>query len=271
MSGKARIVAFANQKGGVGKSTTTMCTARAAAVYHGARVLVVDMDPQGNVSSSLVREPIPSDEVTLADALTPGTGISLRDVIRPTVWDGVDLAPARATLSVADRALMAAEFGREHKLREQLAPELDNYDLILIDNPPTLLGQLLTNSLTAANAAVLVTEASQWSGNGLALLGKTINGIRSYHNQQLEITGVVVNRWRDTSFGRQAEEEITAGIEKHFPGVPVWLEWRIPQWVDIAEAAENGLALDESKKSKLRVLSQDVFRPMAAALLKVPA
>ncbi|SLG40622.1 Soj family ATPase [Mycobacteroides abscessus subsp. abscessus] len=271
MSGKARIVAYANQKGGVGKSTTTMFTARAAALYHQARVLVVDMDPQGNVSTALAPEPIPADEVTIADALTPGTGVTLRDVIRPTVFDGVHLAPARSTLSVADRALTAAEFGREHRLRELLEEVAGDYDLVLIDNPPTLLGQLLVNSLTASDGAVLVTEASQWSAGGLALLGKTIAGIRSYHNPRLVITGVVVNKWRETNFAQEAEQEITEGIARHFPGVPVWLDWRIPNWIDLSEAAETGLALDESKKPKLRVLSEDVFRPMAAELLRVPA
>ena len=267
----AVVVAVANQKGGVGKSTCTICVARAAHRHHGARVLICDMDPQGNVTSALARERLAADEVTLADAITPDSDVALREVIVPTIWDGIDLAPGGATLSLADKKLTAAEFGREHRLREALQPVRPDYDLVIIDNPPSLLGQLLINSLTAAARVVLVTEADRWSGDGLVLLGKTIAGVRSYHNQQLEIVGTIVNKWRGTASNTRDAEDITTGMARHFPGVPVWMEHRIPLWTGIKDHIDDGIALDESKTTKLRVLADDVFAPIATHLLEAAA
>ncbi|WP_280265829.1 ParA family protein [Nocardia wallacei] len=263
-------VAMVNQKGGVGKSLCTICTARAASHYLGARVLVVDMDPQGNATDALAREPLEPGVVTLADAITPGSDVTLREVIVPTLWEGVELAPGGPTLSVADRHLVAADTGREHHLRDALAPVGGDYDLILVDNPPTLLGQLMINSLTAADAAVLVTEAHKWSGDGLALLGRTIAGVRKYHNRDLRIIGTIVNKWRDTASAARHLGEITAGITRHFPGVEVWTENRIPLWVGISDSIDDGIALDQAAL-RLKVLGEDTFRPIAERMLKAAA
>ncbi|MGW4094824.1 ParA family protein [Nocardia sp. NPDC004750] len=267
----AVVVAMANQKGGVGKSTCTICTARAASRYHGARVLVVDMDPQGNVTGTLARDPLAADEITLADAITPDSGIALREVIVPTIWEGVDLAPGGARLSIADSRLTFAEYGREAALRNALAPVRGDYDLVIVDNPPSLLGQMLKNSLTAADAVVLVTEADEWSGNGLALLGKTIARVRENYNPQLRIIGTIMNKWRETTSGREAADEIIEGMARHFPGVPVWIENRIPLWVGITDATKKGIAFDQSKDTRLRILSEDVFSPIAARMLEAAA
>ncbi|MEU4843317.1 ParA family protein [Nocardia testacea] len=256
---------MANQKGGVGKSVSTLCLARAAAVYHGARVLVLDMDPQGNTTSNLIREPLAPGDISLADTLVPGTDIPIREVIAPSIWDGVDLAPGGETLAAAEKKISAADFGREHRLREALDPVLGDYDLVLIDNGPSL-GLLLVNSLTAAHTAVLVTEADKWSADGLALLGKTIAGVRTYHNPQLEITGTIVNRWRGTASEARTVTDLLSGMALHFPDVPVWMDRRVPLWVGIKETLDGGLGLDQGP-SKLRVLSEDVFKPISAELL----
>lgn len=264
-AGKARIAALVNQKGGVGKSVSTLCLARAAAVYHAARVLVVDMDPQGNTTSTLVREPLAGDAITLADTIVPGTDVALREVITPSIWDGVDLAPGGETLAAAEAKISAANFGREHRLREALTSVLDDYDLVLIDNAPAL-GLLLINALTTADVAVLVTEADRWSADGLALLGRTIAGVRTYHNARLEIVGTIVNKWRGTAAERRTVEDLTTGMERHFPGVPIWMDHRVPLWVDIKNTLDAGLGLDQGP-SKLRVLGTDVFAPISAQLL----
>ncbi|GAB2683213.1 ParA family protein [Nocardia goodfellowii] len=266
----AVVVAMANQKGGVGKSTCTLATARAASRYLGARVLVVDMDPQGNVSKTLVRELLPKDEVTLADAITPESDVALREVIVPTIWENVDLAPGGVRLSTADSKLNIAEFGRETALRRALEPVRGDYDLIIIDNPPTLLGQLLKNSLVAADAVVLVTEADEWSADGLALLGKNIAKAREHYNPQLRIIGTIMNKWRETRTGNEAATEIVEGMAKHFPGVPVWVEHKIPLWVGITDI-KRGSAFDESKDARLRVLGETVFQPIAEQMLKAVA
>ncbi|MEV6073371.1 AAA family ATPase [Nocardia sp. NPDC052001] len=266
----AVVIAMANQKGGVGKSTCTICLARAAARYHGARVLVVDMDPQGNVTNTLLREPLAPDEVTLADAITPDSGVLLREVIVPTIWEGVDLAPGGAKLSIADTRLAADEYGREFALRKALAPVLEDYDLVIVDNPPSLLGQMLKNSLTAADAVVLVTEADEWSADGLALLGRTIAKVRENYNPRLQIIGTIMNRWRETRSGREAADDIVEGMARHFPGVPVWIEYKIPFWVGVTDA-KKGIAFDESKDARLRVLAKEVFQPIAGHMLAVSA
>ncbi|MGW4125783.1 ParA family protein [Nocardia sp. NPDC004711] len=261
----AEVIAFANQKGGVGKSTVTICSARGASVYHGARVLVLDMDPQGNTTSALARDDADPDEVTLADAIIPDTDVTLRDVIVPTIWDGIDLAPGGETLAVAEHKIGATNFGREHRLREALTSVVDDYDLILVDNAPAL-GLLLINSLTAAKKAILVSEADKWSADGLALLGKTIAGVRAYHNQQLEIAGTVVNKWRGTGNENRTADEIVTGMARHFPGVPVWMDHRIPLWVGIKDSIDAGIGLDQAA-TKLRILGEDVFRPITAHML----
>lgn len=261
----ARVVAMANQKGGVGKSTATLCLARAARVYHGARVLVLDMDPQGNTTSTLIREPIAPDSITLADAVIPDSDVPLREVITASIWDGVDLAPGGQTLAVAEQKIGAAAFGREHRLREALDPVRGDYDLVLIDNAPAL-GLLLINSLTAADAAVLVTEADRWSADGLALLGRTLAGVRSYHNPRLEIAGTIVNKWRGTANEARTAEDLIGGMARHFPDVPVWMDYRIPLWVGIKDSLDAGIGLDEGP-TRLRVLGDTALRPISAALL----
>ena len=268
---EAVVVAVAHQQGGVGKSTCVICSARAARRYHGARVLVVDMDPQGNVTSTLAREPLTSGEVTLADALVPDSDVELSEVIVPTLWEGVDLAPGGDRLSVADRHIAAAAHGREHRLREVIAPVRGDYDLVLVDTPPSLLGQLLINALTASDSAVLVTEPHRWSSDGMGLLGKTIAGVRTYHNPQLQIVGTIVSKWRNTRSGRRNVEEMTEGMARHFPGVPVWSDLRVPLWVGISEDVDDGIALDESRDARNRVLAEDVFQPIAAYMLKAAA
>lgn len=264
---KTRIVALANQKGGVGKSTTTICLARAAQVYHGARVLVLDMDSQGNTTSTLAEDERASDEIGLADAIVPGTDVPLREVIVPSIWEGIDLAPGGETLAVAEQKIIASTLGREHRLREALTPVLEDgdYDLVLIDNAPAL-GMMLINSLTVADSALLVTEADRWSSDGLALLGKTLAGVRAYHNPRLEITGCVVNRWRGTANEQRTAEDMVVGMGKHFPNVPVWMEYRIPLWVGIKDALDAGLGLDQAP-TKFRVLAEDTYRPISAHLL----
>lgn len=263
----AKVVALANQKGGVGKTTTTINLAAALAHHHGRRVLVVDYDPQGNATSALSRQRIGADEISLADALNPNAPLSLGEVVVPTVLTGVDLVPGTSALTIADRLVGSMPFGREHQLKTALAPILGGYDVILVDTPPTLLGMTLVNALTAADAVVLVTEADDWSGDGMALMGSTIAGVRSYHNAALTIAGAVVNKWTDTKLARSSLDTIVTGMAEHFPGVPVWVEERIPLWVDIADASKRGDHLDTSKVIKLRVLGEDKYRRLAEHVL----
>ena len=263
----ARVVAVAMQKGGVGKTTSTINLARAAAVYHGARVLVVDFDPQGNTTSALAADELEPDQVTVADAVVPDADVDLRDVLVPTIWENVTLAPAGETLATAESRIAASTAGREHRLRKALAPVLADYDLVLIDNAPSL-GLLLVNALTAADSTVLVAEPDQWSADGLALLRKTIAGVVEYSNPRLSVAGVLINRWRNTSTAAELADEIADGVEEHFPGTPVWLDRRVPLWQGIPDHVLAGVGLDEGP-ARLRALAETTYRPIAADLLGV--
>lgn len=261
----AIVTAVVMQKGGVGKTTCTICTARAAMIYHGKKVLVVDLDPQGNTTSTLARDPVEPDQLTVADTIIPNPDATIGEVIVPTVWDGVDLAPGGEGLQAAERRIVASEHGREHRLAEALAPVLDSYDLVLTDNAPAL-GMLLVNALTAADKALLVVEADQWSADGLALLRKTLDGVIRYSNPDLTIAGTIVNKWRATGSQRELADEITAGMAANFPGVLVWMDRRVPLWQGIPDHVLAGRGLDEGP-AKLRALAKDTFGPIAGDLL----
>lgn len=261
----ARVAAVAMQKGGVGKTTSTINLARAAAVYHQARVLVVDFDPQGNCSSTMAADEIAPDQVTVADTVLPDTDVTMADVIVPTIWEHVDLAPAGETLATAEAHIAASTAGREHRLRKALAPVLTDYDLVLIDNAPAL-GLLLVNALTAADMTVLIAEADQWSADGLALLRKTVGMVSEYANPQLQVTGVMINRWRNTATADELADEIADGVEAHFPGTPVWLDRRVPLWQPIVDYMQAGHGLDEGP-ARLRILAETAYRPITAELL----
>jgi chromosome partitioning protein len=256
----ARVVTLAMQKGGVGKTTSTCNKARAAA-RRGLRVLVVDMDPQGNTTSTLARDEVAEDQFGVADTILPKPDAALAEVIVPTIWDGVDLAPAvTEPLTAAEDLIGAAKHGREHRLAEALAPLLDRYDLVLIDTPPAL-GLLTINALAASDLVVVVAEADQWSADGLAMLRKTVDGVRKYSNARLSWSGILVNRFR----GTRDEEEMIGEIGEYFPEATVWPE-RIPLWVGIKTTLNAGLGLDESKETRLRVLA-DQYAAMVGRVL----
>lgn len=264
---ETRATSVVMQKGGVGKTTMTVCVARAARVYHGARVLVVDLDPQGNVTSTLAAEEVAPDQITVADAILPTPDAAISEVIVPTVWDGVDLAPGGPNLQAAERHIDASQHGREHRLRQALKSIRGEYDLVLIDNAPAL-GTLLVNSLTAADQALLVVEADQWSADGLALLRTTLDGVMEFSNPALRTVGTIVNKWRNTTTSRELAEEITEGMNRHFPGVSVWLDRRVPLWQGIPDHVLAGKGLDEGPV-RLRSLADAVFRPIAGDVLGV--
>lgn len=238
----ARVIALCNQKGGVGKSTTTFQLARSA-VRRGRRVLVVDNDPQGNLTSVAAADEVDDDQAGLADALSTRAPETIRDVIVPGVWPGLDVVPTSgATLGYVRDELVIAGAGREGRLRQALDQVSADYDLIFIDCAPSL-DQLTINGLTAADEVLVVTHSKLFSSNGLGQLLGTIEDVRTYYNPELTIAGILINQHEDrTVSGSTWVDELAEAAQAK--GLRL-LTPPIPKRVVISDATEAAKGLDE--------------------------
>jgi chromosome partitioning protein len=184
--GPAKIMAICNQKGGVGKTTSTINLGAALAEY-GRRVLLVDFDPQGALSVGLGVQPQQLDQTIYNVIMERDVGVA--DVVMRTTVDGMDLLPSNIDLSAAEVQLVA-EVGREHTLVRVLRPLIPHYDYILVDCQPSL-GLLTVNALAAADGVLIPLECEFFSLRGVALLIDTIDKVRERLNPKLEITGIL--------------------------------------------------------------------------------
>ncbi|MBM9839324.1 ParA family protein [Rhodococcus hoagii] len=175
-----------NQKGGVGKTTSTINLGASLAQY-GRRVLLVDLDPQGALSAGLgvAHHDL---ELTVHNLLVERTSID--DVLMRTRIDGLDLLPSNIDLSAAEIQLVT-EVGREQTLGRVLHPVLDRYDYVLIDCQPSL-GLLTVNALACADSVIIPMECEYFSLRGLALLNDTVDKVRDRLNPRLSLEGIVV-------------------------------------------------------------------------------
>ncbi|MDP9294293.1 MAG: ParA family protein [Actinomycetota bacterium] len=201
--------AFANQKGGVGKTTVTLALA-AALASGGASALLVDLDPQASATKVLGIDV--EERHTVADALLEPERFSLADVVVRTNW-GVDVAPAEMALASRESRRTTAD---EFILRRQLG-DVDGYDMVLVDCPPSL-GVLTLNALTAATHVVIVTEPTFLALQGIDELLQTRDLVRTHYNPGLELAGVVVNRVERTVEHRDGVAEII----RYFGADLVW-------------------------------------------------
>ncbi|GAA3046992.1 ParA family protein [Actinokineospora globicatena] len=184
--GPARVLAMCNQKGGVGKTTSTI-NLGAALTEFGRRVLLVDFDPQGALSVGLG---IPAHQLdrTIYNVLIERS-VGIEDVVLRTGVENMDLLPSNIDLSAAEVQLVS-EVGREHSLLRTIRPVLDSYDYILVDCQPSL-GLLTVNALAAADGVLIPLECEFFSLRGVALLIDTIEKVRERLNPKLEITGIL--------------------------------------------------------------------------------
>jgi chromosome partitioning protein len=183
--GPARIIAMCNQKGGVGKTTTTINLAAALADY-GRKVLVVDFDPQGALSVNLDADY--QDAPTIYD-LMMSTGIDPKTAIQSTEVENLDIIPANIDLSAAEMNLVT-EMGRERVLDGILHKIKDDYDVIFIDCQPSL-GLLTVNALTAAHGVLIPMATEFFALRGVALLIQTIDKVKARTNPTLELDGLI--------------------------------------------------------------------------------
>ncbi|MDU0288133.1 MULTISPECIES: ParA family protein [Saccharothrix] len=188
--GPARILAVCNQKGGVGKTTSTINLGASLAEY-GRRVLLVDFDPQGALSVGLGVHPHQLDQTIYNVIMERDVGVG--DVIMRTPVEGMDLLPSNIDLSAAEIQLVS-EVGREHTLVRTLRPVIEHYDYVLVDCQPSL-GLLTVNALAAADGVLIPLECEFFSLRGVALLIDTIEKVRERLNPKLEITGILATMY----------------------------------------------------------------------------
>jgi len=202
--GNARVISMCNQKGGVGKTTTTINLGASLAEY-GRKVLLVDFDPQGSLSVGLGLNPHQM-ELSVYNLLMQ-RDITLDDVVVPTGVAGMDLLPSNIDLSAAEVQLVH-EVAREQTLARILAPAIEKYDVILIDCQPSL-GLLTVNALTASDSVVVPLECEYFALRGVALLKITIDKVRERLNPKLKIDGVLGTMYDGrTLHGREVMERL---------------------------------------------------------------
>ena len=225
----ARIVAIANQKGGVGKTTTAVNLAAGVALL-GKRVLLVDMDPQGNATSGLGIDPR-SLKTTVYNCLV--NYVKFQDAVQVTEVNGLSLLPANADLSGAEIELVNVE-EREKLLRHFLRDVDQLFDVIFLDCPPTL-GILTVNALVAARTILVPVQCEYYAMEGLSRLVGNIDRVRQSFNPDLELEGIVLTMFdaRNT-LARQVVEQ----VREHFKDVVY--STVIPRNVTLAEAPSYG-------------------------------
>lgn len=225
----ARVIAFANQKGGVAKTTSALSIG-AALAERGQEVLGVDLDPQGALTYSLGMDPDALDE-TVNDVL-----VRRLPVEKVIATREIDLVPANIDLAGAE-AILLAKTGREYALQRALGDVADRYDYVLIDCPPSL-GILTINGLTAAGEVVIPLQCEALSHRGVGQLLETIGDIRHFTNPSLQVTGVIATQFDGRS--RHAREVLSDVGNRYSVRV---LQPPVRKSIRFAEASQAGRSI----------------------------
>ncbi|RIX33249.1 ParA family protein [Corynebacterium falsenii] len=252
--GPAAIIAMCNQKGGVGKTTSTINMGAALAAF-GRKVLLVDLDPQGALSAGLG---IRHDEldVTVYNLLVDNSATIL-DAVYDSPVDGLDVVPANIDLSAAEIQLVN-EVGREQALARALRPVMKDYDFIIVDCQPSL-GLLTVNALSCADSVIIPVESEYFSLRGLALLMDTVDKVRDRLNFKLEVLGILVTMFdRRTLHAREVMERLVEAFgDKVFDSV-ITRTVRFPE-TSVAGEPINTWAPNSSGAVQYRNLAKEVI------------
>lgn len=242
----SKIFTVANQKGGVGKTTTSINLAASLASY-GKRILLVDMDPQGNATmgSGVDKSQL---SVTVLDVLTGE--VNTEQALQRSETGNYDLLPANGDLTAAEVGLLKVK-SKESRLRHALMRVKDNYDYIIIDCPPSL-SMLTVNSLVSCDGVIVPMQCEYYALEGLSALLDTIRKIAQYLNPKLQVEGILRTMYDPRN---SLTNEVTAQLRHHF-GDKVY-RIAIPRNVRLAEAPSYGkpaLAYDKNSKGSLAYL-----------------
>ena len=259
LQGAMPIVAFANQKGGVGKTTTAVNSAVSLA-QRGYRVLLIDADPQGNATSSLGIDKFavgPSIYEVLVDRLP------LADAIQPTDRPGLEFVASTPMLAGAEIELVDGD-GRETRLRDALAALPARYDIVLIDCPPSL-GLLTVNALTAARSVVVPIQCEFLALEGLGQLMTTVDRVKRGLNPPLDVTGVLMTMFDART---RLSAHVVDEVRRYFPHRMFGTV--VPRSVRLAEAPSYGQAIVEYDPSSRGAEAYETFVNELATRLHLP-
>jgi chromosome partitioning protein len=223
----ARVYAVANQKGGVGKTTTAVNLA-ACLAEAGEHTLVIDLDPQANATSGLG---VRVNGVSTHDLLD---GVPLRELARPTAFGNLDLVPAKPELAASTIQLSALE-GGERYLAEALEGNVDSYGFVFLDCPPAF-GPLTVNALAAADRVLVPVQAEYYALEGLTQLLGSINLVKTRLNPRLAVAGILLTM---TDARTRLSAEVEAELRRHFGDLV--FATTVPRSVRLAEAPSHGL------------------------------
>ncbi len=229
-----KIIAVCNQKGGVGKTTTSINLA-AGLAYLKQRVLLVDFDPQGNTTQGVGADK--RNNRTVYNLVMED--YEVEDVVKKLQSPPLDIIPANISLSGADLQMIRYESGKEELLKSKLDRVRDQYDYIIIDCPPSL-GLLNTNALTAADSVIIPVQCEYYALEGVLQLLLTIRLVQQLFNKDLEIEGVVLTMFdARTKLSLEVQQE----VRKHFKG-KVYKHY-IPRNIRLSEAPSRGMSIFE--------------------------
>ena len=227
----SKVIAVTNQKGGVGKTTTSV-NLSAALAYMGKKVLLVDIDPQANATQGIGVDRS-SLSLTVYDAITQNT--PLKDIIISTDVKNLDIVPANIDLAGVEIELSQVKSGREQRIRNALETVKERYDFVIIDCPPAL-GLLNTNALTASDAVLIPVQCEYYALEGLTQLLNTILLTQKVFNEKLTIEGVLLTMLDSrTNLGIEVSQEVRKYFREKVYDVV------IPRNIKLSEAPSEGL------------------------------